>query len=157
MRAVVQRVREARVTVDGRVVGQIGPGMVALVGIHRLDTASDVRWMAQKLPELRVFEDEHGKMNLSLEEVKGQLLLVSQFTLYGDVRKGRRPNFMDARRPEEASPLLDDLVRALRERGLTVATGTFGAMMDVSLVNTGPVTIILESPAVRGACPEGPE
>lgn len=145
MRVVVQRCKEARVTVDGSVVGQIGKGLVLLVGVTHDDTEDDARYMADKLAGLRIFEDAESKMNLSVLDVGGEVLSVSQFTLYGDTRKGKRPNFMAAARPEQARPLYEKLGELLREKGLRVETGVFGAMMDVELVNWGPVTLILES------------
>ena len=144
MRVVIQRVREARVTVDGEVVGQIGPGLLLLVGIGRGDTEEALRWVAEKIINLRIFEDESGRMNLSLREVGGEILAVSQFTLYGDVRKGRRPNFTGAAPPEEAEPLFNRFVQLLRESGAKVETGRFRAHMLVELVNDGPVTLLLE-------------
>jgi len=144
MRVVIQRVREARVTVDGEVVGQIGPGLLLLVGIGRGDTEEALRWVAEKIINLRIFEDEDGRMNLSLREVGGEILAVSQFTLYGDVRKGRRPNFTGAAPPEEAEPLFNRFVQLLRESGAKVETGRFRAHMLVELVNDGPVTLLLE-------------
>ncbi len=145
MKVVLQRVSEAKVTVDNEVVGAIGKGLMLLVGVGREDTEQDLVWMADKLAGLRIFEDDAGKMNLSIEDVGGDVLSVSQFTLYGDCRKGRRPNFMGAARPELADALYDKFNGLLRVRGLRVETGRFGAMMDVSLVNDGPVTLILES------------
>ncbi len=144
MRVVIQRVREARVTVDGEVVGQIGPGLLLLVGIGRGDTEEALRWVAEKIINLRIFEDEDGRMNRSLQEVGGEILAVSQFTLYGDVRKGRRPNFTGAAPPEEAEPLFNRFVQLLRESGAKVETGRFRAHMLVELVNDGPVTLLLE-------------
>jgi D-tyrosyl-tRNA(Tyr) deacylase len=146
MRAVLQRVAHARVDVDGRSVGSIGPGLLVLVGAGATDTEADAEWTARKIAELRIFEDDEGKMNRSVEETGGSVLVVSQFTLYADVRKGRRPSFVGALAPDAASPLVDRVCALLRARGLTVATGEFGASMDVSLVNRGPVTIVLESP-----------
>lgn len=146
MRVVLQRVSEASVRVDGAVVGRIGRGLMLLVGIRHEDTEADLVWMADKVSGLRIFEDEDGKMNLSLADVGGAILSVSQFTLYGDCRKGRRPNFMAAARPEQALPSYDRFNALLRERGFAVETGVFGAMMDVSLVNDGPVTLVLDSP-----------
>lgn len=145
MRVVVQRSKQAQVTVEGAVVGSIERGLVLLVGITHEDTEQDAKFAAEKIAGLRIFEDESGKMNHSVMDVKGQILSVSQFTLYGDCRKGKRPNFMAAARPEQAKPLYDRFNELLREQGLTVATGTFGAMMDVSLINDGPVTLIIES------------
>ncbi|WP_028549786.1 D-aminoacyl-tRNA deacylase [Paenibacillus sp. UNC451MF] len=145
MRVVVQRSKQAQVTVDGNVVGSIEHGLVLLVGITHEDTEQDAKFTADKIAGLRIFEDESGKMNHSVLDVGGQILSVSQFTLYGDTRKGKRPNFMAAARPEQAKPLYDRFNELLREQGLKVETGTFGAMMDVSLVNDGPVTLIIES------------
>ncbi len=145
MKVVLQRVSEAKVTVENEVVGVIGKGLMLLVGVGQEDTEQDLIWMADKLAGLRIFEDDGGKMNLSIEDVGGDVLSVSQFTLYGDCRKGRRPNFMGAARPELAEALYDKFNGLLRARGLRVETGRFGAMMDVSLVNDGPVTLILES------------
>ncbi|MGG1313897.1 MULTISPECIES: D-aminoacyl-tRNA deacylase [Cohnella] len=147
MRVVLQRVANASVRVNGSVVGEIGAGLLLLVGIKQEDTEADLAWMADKVAGLRIFEDGEGKMNLSLMDVGGAVLSVSQFTLYGDCRKGRRPNFMAAARPEKASELYDRFNAMLREKGITVATGIFGAMMEVSLVNDGPVTLVLDSPA----------
>lgn len=145
MKVVLQRSKAARVTVEGEVVGEIERGLVLLVGVTQDDTEQDARFLADKIAGLRVFEDESGKMNLSVEETGGQILSVSQFTLYGDCRKGRRPNFMAAARPELALPLYERFNALLTARGLTVATGRFGAMMDVSLVNDGPVTLVIDS------------
>ncbi|WP_432358446.1 D-aminoacyl-tRNA deacylase [Sporosarcina sp. UB5] len=145
MKVVLQRSGEASVTVDGEVTGSIRKGYVLLVGITHDDTKEDADYIAKKIAGLRLWEDEEGKMNRSIDEVDGEILSVSQFTLYGDVRKGRRPSFIDAARPEKAEPIWNYFNDALREQGLTVETGVFGAMMDVSLVNDGPVTIIIES------------
>mgnify|MGYP001328509251 CR=1 FL=1 len=145
MRAVVQRCKEGKVTVEGNVVGQIGPGLVVLLGVTHEDTEQDARYLAEKIAGLRIFEDAEGKMNLSVRDVGGEVLSVSQFTLYGDVRKGKRPNFMAAARPETAEPLYETFNRLLREQGLNVETGVFGAMMDVQLTNWGPVTLIIDS------------
>lgn len=147
MRVVLQRVSEARVSVDGRVVGEIAKGLLLLVGIGHEDTEADLTWMADKLAGLRIFEDEAGKMNLSVLDVGGAVLSVSQFTLFGDCRKGRRPSFTGAARPETAEAMYERFNALLRERGLTVETGRFGAMMDVSLVNDGPVTLVVDSRA----------
>lgn len=145
MRVVVQRTREASVTVAGEVVGQIEHGLLLLVGITHEDSEKDVEFVADKVAHLRIFEDEAGKMNHSVLDTGGQILSVSQFTLYGDCRKGRRPNFMSAARPEQAEPLYEMFNSKLREKGLQVETGRFGAMMDVQLLNDGPVTLIVES------------
>jgi D-tyrosyl-tRNA(Tyr) deacylase len=146
MRAVVQRVRSARVVVAGETVGAIGPGLVVLVGVANEDGPADVQYIAAKVRELRVFEDQTGKMNRSVGEAGGSILVVSQFTLYGDCRKGRRPSFDTAAPPAIARALYDDLVRQLREGGaIPVETGAFQARMDVELVNDGPVTLLLDS------------
>jgi D-tyrosyl-tRNA(Tyr) deacylase len=145
MRIVVQRSKEASVTVGGEVVGQIEHGLVLLVGITHTDTEAEVEFVAEKVANLRIFEDEEGKMNRSVLETGGQILSISQFTLYGDCRKGRRPNFMAAARPEQAEPLYDLFNRKLREKGLHVETGRFGEMMDVRLLNHGPVTLLVEA------------
>ena len=146
MRVVIQRSKEASVTVDGQVTGAIESGYVLLVGLTHEDTLEDVRYVAKKVAELRLWEDEEGKMNHSLVEHGGAILSVSQFTLYADTRKGRRPSFIEAARPETALPLWEAFNEELRSsHGLQVETGVFGAMMDVSLVNDGPVTIIVES------------
>ncbi len=144
MRVVLQRVSSASVTVDGQIVGQIGEGLLALVGIARGDTDAEVRWMADKTAELRVFEDDQGKMNRSLLEIGGSALVVSQFTLLGDCRKGRRPAFTGAADPEVANRLYTRYADLLAERGVGVQRGTFAADMQVALVNNGPVTVILE-------------
>jgi D-tyrosyl-tRNA(Tyr) deacylase len=145
MRIVVQRVKEARVTVHGEVVGKIDQGLMILVGVTHGDTVDDAQYLAEKAAHLRVFEDEAEKMNLSLLDVGGAVLSVSQFTLYGDCRKGRRPNFMDAARPEEARQMYEAFNDALRAKGIQVETGRFGEMMDVSFTNWGPVTLIVDS------------
>ena len=145
MKVVLQRVSSAEVTVDGRSVGAIGTGFVLLVGFMACDGVLEATWMADKVVGLRVFPDAEGKMNRSLNDVGGGLLVVSQFTLYGDVRKGRRPSFIDAAPPEIAVPLYENFVTMLSDRALgRVETGEFGAVMDVKLVNQGPVTILLE-------------
>ena len=149
MRAVIQRVRSARVTVNGETAGEIGRGFCVLLGIHQDDTTDDVDWMAAKTAQLRIFEDEEGKMNRSLLDVAGSALVVSQFTLYADCRKGRRPSFVEAARPETAVPLYEDFCKRLELEGVPVERGVFGAKMEVSLVNEGPVTIVLESPQSR--------
>lgn len=145
MRAVIQRVSEASVRVDGAVVGEIGRGFLVLLGITHRDGEEQAAWLAKKIAGLRLFEDENGKTNLGLAEVGGAVLAVSQFTLYGDARKGRRPSFVDAARPEQAQPLYESFCAALRGEGLTVAEGVFQAHMQVALVNDGPVTLIVEA------------
>jgi len=148
VRIVLQRVSRAEVRVDAQVVGRIGRGHMLLVGFRASDGPTELEWMADKVLGLRVFADSDGKMNLSLQEVGGELLVVSQFTLYGDTSKGRRPSFVDAAPPAEAERLYDDFVALLRARsGTKVETGVFGAMMDVELVNDGPVTLVLERDA----------
>jgi D-tyrosyl-tRNA(Tyr) deacylase len=145
VRAVVQRVRSARVVVESRVVGEVGTGLLVLLGVASEDGAPDVRYITAKIRELRVFGDETGRMNRSVVEAGGAVLVVSQFTLYGDCRKGRRPSFDAAAPPVLARALYEDVVRTLRDSGLTVATGEFQAHMEVELVNDGPVTILLDS------------
>lgn len=145
MRAVVQRVREASVQVGSEVVGQIGPGLLVLVGVAETDGPSDVRWMAEKLTGLRIFEDEAGKANLSVLDTRGGVLLVSQFTLLGDARQGKRPSFTAAARPDVARGLFEQLVAEVRSRVALVATGRFREHMEVSLVNDGPFTMLLDS------------
>ena len=144
MRVVLQRVARASVTIDGNTVGEIGPGFCLLVGFSHTDTPAQVAWMAEKIVGLRLFSDEEGKMNLGLAEAGGTLLVVSQFTLYGDASKGRRPSFIDAARPEVAIPLYLRFIADLRATGVTVATGEFGADMQVEILNDGPVTLLLE-------------
>lgn len=145
MRAVIQRVERASVSVEGEIRGQIGAGFLVLIGVEEGDGDADFRYIAEKVPNLRVFEDEQGKMNRSLLDVGGELLAVSQFTLLGDARGGRRPSFITAARPETADPMYERLVADWRARGIRVETGVFGAHMKVSLVNDGPVTILLDS------------
>ena len=145
MRAVVQRVTRGEVRVEGRVTGAVGRGLVVLLGVAQEDGEDDARWMAEKLAALRVFEDAAGKMNLAAREVQGGVLVVSQFTLLGDARKGNRPSFVDAAAPEAANALYERFCALLREKGLPVATGVFRAEMEVELVNDGPVTILLDS------------
>lgn len=149
MRAVIQRVSEASVEVDGQVVGRTGPGLLVLLGVGHGDTAEEARQLAEKTAGLRIFSDAEGKFNLSLLDVRGGALVVSQFTLYADTRRGRRPGFSDAAAPELAAPLVEAYAAALRDLGATVATGVFGAHMRVALVNDGPVTIILDSEVWR--------
>lgn len=145
MRAVVQRVSSASVTVDGRTTGGIGRGLLVFVGIAPEDGEAEVRWIADKIANLRIFEDDAGKMNRSLLEIDGEVQIVSQFTLYGDARKGRRPSFVRAAQGADAEGIYEAAVAALRGLGITVATGEFGARMDVALTNIGPVTILLDS------------
>src|SRR5262249_19693580 len=145
MRAVVQRVRRASVSVGGEIIGEIGNGLVVLVGIARDDTKVEAAYLVDKISNLRIFDDEEGKMNLSIKDVGGALLIISQFTLYGDVRRGLRPSWIDAAPPEVAEPLYDFFVRQAQSSVIGVATGKFQAMMQVELVNDGPVTILLDS------------
>ena len=145
MRCVVQRVTSSAVTVDGAVSGQIGPGLMVLIGVAVEDTDADLKYMAEKVPNLRIFDDENGVMNKSLLDAGGSILAVSQFTLYGDARGGRRPSYIQAARPEEANAMYQRLVEAWRQKGLQVETGIFRADMQVSLINDGPVTILLDS------------
>lgn len=145
MRAVVQRVTEASVTVEGKTVGAIGPGLLVLLGVSREDTEKDGAYLAEKLAGLRIFEDEEEKMNRSVAQVGGSILLVSQFTLYGDVRHGKRPSFTQAAAPDVANRLYEQLADSFRAKGIPVATGQFQAHMEVALVNDGPVTILLDS------------
>ena len=147
MRALLQRVSAASVTVNGRITGQIERGYMILLGVTHSDTHNEAEWLAHKIAGLRLFEDDAGKMNLSLADVGGSLLVVSQFTLYGDARKGRRPSFTNAARPEQAEPLVDHFCAQLREHGFRVATGVFGTMMQVDIHNDGPVTLMLERAA----------
>ncbi|NLJ25748.1 MAG: D-tyrosyl-tRNA(Tyr) deacylase [Firmicutes bacterium] len=149
MRALVQRVSRGSVEIDGRVVGSIGPGMVVLLGVAEDDTKWDAQWLAQKTANLRIFDDEAGRMNRSLLETKGEALIVSQFTLYGECRKGRRPSFDKAAPPELAEELYDEFVVEMQEHGVKVATGQFQAFMKVYLENNGPVTLMVESDSAR--------
>ena len=148
MRAVVQRVHEASVTVDNEMVGAIGHGLVVLIGVEHQDDEKDVIALVDKVVGLRCFEDEDSKFNRSIQDVGGAILAISQFTLHGDCRKGRRPSFTDAARPEQAVPLYELAVQRFKEAGLTVATGVFGAHMDVRLVNNGPVTLLIDTKKV---------
>ncbi len=146
MRSVVQRVKESHVSVAGEVVAQIGHGLLVLLGVAKGDTHKDAKYLADKISHLRIFEDHEGKMNRSLLETGGSMLVVSQFTLLGDCRKGRRPSFIQAARPEDADHLYKSFAELVRDMGIPVKTGCFGAMMAVSLINDGPVTIVIESP-----------
>ena len=145
MRAVIQRVKSASVYVDGRLSGRIGNGLLVLVGVGKGDGESDVSYMVSKLSDLRIFEDASGKFNLSLKETRGEILVVSQFTLFGDCSKGRRPSFTEAEEPTTAKNLYERLVFRLKEQGISVQTGEFQAKMEVHLVNNGPVTLLLDS------------
>ncbi len=145
MRAVIQRVSEARVRVDGETIGEIGMGFMVLIGVEEGDGEKDFQYIATKVPNLRIFEDENEKMNLSLMDVGGAILAVSQFTLLGDARSSRRPSFIQAARPETANPMYERLVKHWRDMGIHVETGKFGAHMEVGLVNNGPVTMLLDS------------
>lgn len=147
MRVVVQRSKEASVTVAGEIKGQINKGLVLLVGVTHDDKEEDAAYLADKIANLRIFEDENEKMNLSLLDVGGEILSVSQFTLYGDCRKGRRPSFIEAARPDYAIQIYEAFNKMLTEKGIHVETGVFGAMMEVQLINDGPVTLIVESKA----------
>jgi D-tyrosyl-tRNA(Tyr) deacylase len=145
MRAVVQRVSQASVRVDEQVCGAIGPGLLVLLGVGKNDSAQDAALLADKITNLRIFDDEHGLMNLSLLETQGEILVVSQFTLFGDCRKGRRPSYSTAAPPAEAARLYEQFIHEIRARQVTVATGKFQAMMDVALINNGPVTLLLDT------------
>jgi D-tyrosyl-tRNA(Tyr) deacylase len=146
MRVVAQRVSTAKVKVDGRVVGAVGEGLLLLVGAGEGDSAQAAQWLADRCAHLRIFEDEDRRMNRSLVDIQGEALVVSQFTLYGDCRKGRRPSFSEALKPEAARALVDLFAESLRTAGVKVATGEFGARMEVELVNSGPVTMLLQYP-----------
>ena len=146
MRAVVQRVKESAVSISGEVISRIGSGLLVLIGIAQGDQSSDARYLADKIAHLRIFEDDRGKMNRSLLDTGGQMLVVSQFTLLGDCRKGRRPSFVKAAPPDIADSLYECFAEQVRQKGVEVKTGRFRAMMDVSLINDGPVTLILETP-----------
>ncbi|APF19537.1 D-tyrosyl-tRNA(Tyr) deacylase [Caldithrix abyssi DSM 13497] len=145
MKVVVQRVKQASVKVDGKTVGQIGKGLLLLIGVDQKDDQEDIAFVADKCVNLRIFEDEQGKMNRSLLEVGGEILAISQFTLLGDTRKGRRPSFINAADPQKGNAFYQKFIERLREHGVKVETGIFGAMMDVELLNYGPVTLIVES------------
>lgn len=148
MRCVVQRVSEASVAVNGETVGAVGPGLMVLIGVSTEDTDTDLKYMTEKVPNLRIFDDENGVMNRSVLDVGGEILAVSQFTLYGDARGGRRPSYIRAAKPEEANAMYERLVDAWRGKGIHVETGIFRTDMKVSLVNDGPVTILLDSEKV---------
>jgi len=145
MRAVVQRVTQARVRIGGEMVGEVGTGLLVFLGVTHADTPADAKWLAEKIAGLRIFADADGKMNRDVTEAGGGILVVSQFTLYGDCKKGRRPSFIDAAGPDTAIPLYEAFVNGLRALGIPTATGRFGAMMQVELVNDGPVTLIVET------------
>jgi D-aminoacyl-tRNA deacylase len=145
MRAVVQRVTQGRVLVDGRIAGEIGLGVVVLVGVSATDGSAQADWLVEKVANLRIFADQAGKMNRSLADISGAALVVSQFTLYGDARKGRRPSFIKAAQGEEAERVYEAVAKGFADQGIEVATGEFGAMMQIELVNDGPVTILLDS------------
>jgi D-tyrosyl-tRNA(Tyr) deacylase len=145
MRAVVQRVKESSVTVNNQIISRIGPGLLVLLGVSEADDAKDVNILSEKIPNLRIFEDENKKMNRSLMETPGEMLVVSQFTLLGDCRKGRRPSYVQAAGPEKAEQLYEMFVEQVRKKGVAVKTGQFRAMMDVALINDGPVTLILDT------------
>lgn len=149
MRAVIQRVTHASVTVDDQTVGAVGRGLLVLLGVRAGDTAADAALLAEKIASMRIFADDDGRFNRALLDIGGEALVVSQFTLYADTRRGRRPSFSDAAGPELAAPLVEAFAQHLRERGVTVATGRFGAHMQVALTNDGPVTIVLDSETFR--------
>jgi D-aminoacyl-tRNA deacylase len=145
MKIVIQRAKNAAVSVDSEVKGQIDRGLMLLVGVTHEDTEKDADYLAEKIINLRIFEDENGKMNLSLKDTEGSILSISQFTLYGDTKKGRRPNFMDAAKPDHAQQIYDYFNEKIKTLGVHVQTGVFGAMMDVEFTNDGPVTLIMDS------------
>lgn len=148
MKAVVQRVKESSVIVEGETVGRIGKGILILLGVEDEDNDKDVKYMAEKIANLRIFRDDSGKMNLSVKDIKGQALVISQFTLLGDCRKGRRPSYVKAARPEKAIPLYESFIAKMNEQDVPVEQGVFQAMMDVYLVNDGPVTLMIDSKKV---------
>ncbi len=150
MKAVIQRVKSAQVCVDGRVSGKIGKGLLVLLGVGKGDGEGDLSFLASKIPDLRIFEDESGKFNLSLREIGGEILVVSQFTLFGDCRRGRRPSFTEAEEPSAAKYLYDQFILRLKERAIPVQTGEFQAKMEVHLINDGPVTLLLDSKQGQG-------
>lgn len=145
MKAVIQRVSQAQVEIDGQLIGKIGTGFMILLGIHTEDTSEDVAYLVRKISKLRVFEDSEGKMNLDIQAAGGAILSISQFTLYADTKKGNRPSFVTAARPEQAIPLYEAFNQQLREVGIAVETGEFGGDMDVTLTNDGPVTIVIDT------------
>lgn len=145
MRAVIQRVKHSSVTVDGNILGEIGNGLLVLLGVTHTDTEKEVNWLAAKVKDLRIFEDKEGKMNLGLEDIKGELLVISQFTLYGNCIKGRRPGFTEAARPDLAEPLYEKFLEKCRSFGIKTECGKFGADMKVELLNDGPVTMIIDT------------
>lgn len=145
MRAVIQRVSQASVEVDGRAVGEIGSGLLVLLGVAEEDSSEDLNYLSERIPQLRIFNDAEGKMNLSLLETGGQILVVSQFTLYANTRKGRRPSYVRAAKPDKAQAMYEDFIKRLQQQGIQVATGVFGARMIVKIFNDGPVTLILDS------------
>jgi len=145
MRIVIQRVKSASVRVDGMVSGSIKYGLLLLVGIHESDSEEQLEWCCRKISKLRIFNDDEGKMNRSVEDINGEILVVSQFTLYGNMNKGTRPSFIEAARPEKAEPIYNQMIQKLRdETGLNIESGEFGAMMEVDLINDGPVTLVME-------------
>jgi len=145
MRAVIQRVKNAEVKIDGKIVGKIGKGLLVLLAVHQDDTEDKIEKMATKIINLRIFADKDDKMNLSIKDVGGEILVVSQFTLYGDISKGNRPSFIESAKPDKAVPYYEKFVEKIKVSGLKTATGEFGAMMEVSLINDGPVTIIIDT------------
>ncbi len=145
MRAVIQKVSRAKIIVNGETISEIGPGLLALIGIGREDGEKDMAYLADKIPNLRIFEDGEGKLNRSVSDVGGEILMVSQFTLYGNAQHGRRPSFIDAAPPEEARPIYERLLGIFREKGVSLKTGIFQAHMEIELVNDGPVTLLLDS------------
>lgn len=146
MRVVVQRVTSASVSVENNITGKIGKGLLVFLGITHTDNEKDVKWIVDKISGLRIFSDENGKMNRSIEDINGEILLVSQFTLYGDAKKGKRPSFVNAAKPDLAIPLYEKVIEAIKGKNINIATGIFGADMKVELLNDGPVTIIVDSP-----------
>ncbi len=146
MRAVLQRVKKASVDVNNKIIGSIGPGLLIFLGVHKDDDQKDAKWLADKISTLRIFDDKDGRMNHSLFDIKGEMLIVSQFTLYGDCKKGRRPGWSSSASPDLAKQLYELFISNIQNKNITVSTGEFQAMMDVSLINDGPVTLILDSP-----------